>query len=627
MPRLVCIDFETHPIAPRPEYPPEPVGVAIYTPGEPPRYLAWGHPAENNCTKQHAVSELRKLWVDPGTQLLFHNAPFDVSVATERMGMPSLPWHRVHDTMFLLFLHDPHAKALGLKPACEALLGMPPDEQDELYDWLWERRVELGLKELNGGKNVQRRGMGAYIALAPGALVGKYAVGDVVRTVELFRHLYPRVIAAGMGEAYDRERRLAPILLENERVGLRIDLQRLEEDAVAYTAALEQVEQAMRSYLRASGLNFDNDKDVASVFESRKVIHSDRWVRTPKSGQLSVSKENLTPDAFVDPLFASAFGYRNRLVTCLKMFMLPWLEDASRTGGYIHTSWNQVRGSRGGARTGRPSMSKPNLLNVSKDFDGRDDGYVHPAQLQLPPLPLVRKYVLPDEGHLWLHRDFSGQEVRIFAHFECGDLAAAYAENPRLDPHGWVSEEISRLTGREVTRSTTKVLNFQSLYGGGVNAVAKKLDVPRVEASRFKMFHDQALPGRKKLNDELIRIAKRGEAIRTWGGRRYYVEPPVERDGRRWTWEYKLINYLIQGSAADATKEAICRWYYGGGPSNGSRFLVTVYDEINTSAPAPAEAESMAFLRETMQSIETDVPLLSDGKVGTSWGDLAPYTD
>jgi hypothetical protein len=68
------------------------------------------------------------------------------------------------------------------------------------------------------------------------------------------------------------------------------------------------------------------------------------------------------------------------------MFMEPWLDQASRNGGYITTNWNQTRGTDqgGGTRTGRPSTNKHNFLNVSKKWDGRDDQYEHPAFLNVP---------------------------------------------------------------------------------------------------------------------------------------------------------------------------------------------------------------------------------------------------
>jgi DNA polymerase I-like protein with 3'-5' exonuclease and polymerase domains len=634
VPEVITVDYETHPIQPRPLFPPSPVGVSIKWPGQRSQYYAFGHPSYNNCERNFARGTLQKVW-DSGLPILFHNASFDLSVSYERMKLPMLPWQRVHDTMFLLFLHDPHTKSLGLKESAEEILNWPPEEQNAINDYVWENRAalnaEFGGKMGRPARVTRTKGkvdsLGVWISCVPGNIVAPYAEGDTDRTHALFRHTYNYVQRTGMGAAYDRERRLLPIFMSNERSGLRVDQAALAADLPMYEKALGRAEAGMRHYLGAPDLNFDDDAGLASAFVAANVVHADRWVTTPKSGQLSVAKDNLPPDAFVDPALASMFGYRNRLVTCMKMFMQPWLEQAQGNGGYIHTQWNQVRGERGGARTGRPSMTKPNLLNVSKSWDGRKDGYTHPDKLDLPLLPLVRKYILPDEGDdLFIHRDFDGQELRVFAHFESGELLQQYLANPDLDPHGWILNKIREITDivPEDDRTTVKVLNFQSLYGGGINAISEKLRCSRAEAQAFKNFHDAALPGRKVLSEEIIRIVRRNEPIRTWGGRLYYCEPPSIVNGRRQTWEYKLINYLIQGSAADITKEAICRWHEGGGVG---RLLLTVYDEIDLSVATHQVKEGMAALREVMDSIELDCPMRSSGKVGESWGKVAKYID
>jgi len=239
-------------------------------------------------------------------------------------------------------------------------------------------------------------------------------------------------------------------------------------------------------------------------------------------------------------------------------------------------------------------------------------------------LPLVRRYVLPDEGEVFLHRDFSGQEVRIFAHYESGELAEAYRDNPSLDPHGWLKEEIQRTTGQELERTRVKNVTFARLYGGGAGAVQAQAKCKSLaEAKEIIAFHDAALPGRRIVSDEILRLIRRGEPIRTWGGRLYYCEPPKIVKGRRHTWEYKLINYLVQGSAADITKEALCRWYYTEGRNTWeARFLLTVYDEINLSSPREYIYENMEMLKCVMEDIELDVPMRSDGKMGERWGEL-----
>src|SRR5210317_1199579 len=172
------IDFETFGIEDRPEYPPEPVGVAIQTPRGKKSYLAWGHPSENNCTKGHARRQLLQIWNKP---LLFHNAAFDMEVAETHLDLPiPLKWD---DTLLLAFLCDPRRISLSLKPMAEQILNMPPEEQEELKDWVINNYMKP-----NGLRKESQ--WGAYIAYAPGKLVGKYAVGDVDRTAKLYKYFY-----------------------------------------------------------------------------------------------------------------------------------------------------------------------------------------------------------------------------------------------------------------------------------------------------------------------------------------------------------------------------------------------------------------------------------------------------
>ena|GEM_PF-5898831 len=629
-PACITVDFETWPIGQRPKhYPPKPVGVATKWPGQQSNYLSWGSMGgNNNADEIDGNRELQRVW-DSGLPILCHHSKFDVAVATEAMSFPMLPWERIHDTMFLAYLCDPHSRSIGLKELAADLLSWPADEQDRVADWIMANKVMLhaqyGAKY--GLKRPTPKKTGAYIGFAPGDIVDPYARGDVDRTEALFEHLWPLVQENGMGAAYTRERRLMPILLKNEREGMRTDLEGLARDCATFGAAMEKSETWLRKELKASGLNFDADQDVASVLEARGLVTE--WSRTAGTkahpeGQLSVSKDTLRPEHFTDPRIASALGYRNRLKTCLGMFMEPWRDQAQQYGGYITTNWNQTTGAGGGTRTGRPSTNKHNFLNISKDFESkRDDGYVHPLFLDVPNLPLCRKYILPDEGEVFLHRDFSGQEMRVFAHLENGALFDAFNANPALDPHEMIGEELMRVAGREIDRTRVKTLNFQSLYGGGIPALQLKLRCSYAEAKELKAFHDRALPGRKIVTEEIKLLVAQGLPIRTWGGRLYFVEPPRYDDkrGRHMTYDYKLINYWVQGSAADLTKQSIIDWDEAKDSGSG-RFLISVYDEIDITAPAETCQRAMKLLRDVMEAPRLTVPMLSDGKQGPNWGSL-----
>ena len=644
-PNVTTIDFETDPIQARPDYPPKPVGVSIRRAGErKSRYYAWGHRTGGNTHSYgEAQAALAEAWDDRkrGVRLLFQNAQFDVDVAVTHMGVEMPEWYEIDDTMFLLFLWDPHAPDLKLKPSAERILGKAPSEQEAMEDWLWQnkRRLKEEFPDIvrwvdgKGRPHINSKArIGALVSYAPGSIAGRYACGDTDRTLDLFRHLWPRICDRGMEQAYDRERQVMPILLENEKVGVRVDVRRLSQDVAAYEPALASADAWLRKRLKAPSLNIDSDSDFADALSRNGIVRDEDWTLTA-TGARSVSKNNLHPELFTDQRVARAFGYRNRLVTCLNMFMRPWLAQAQRRGdGYISTNWNQVRQPNGGTRTGRPSTTDPNFLNLSKTWDDKNDGYFHPAFLQVLELPLVRIYVLPDKGGVFLHRDFDGQELRILGHFEDGPLMRAYQDNPHMDVHNYVGGIITTATGLELARTNVKITNFRRIYGGGAPALMAALRISKAEADEILRNHANALPGVFDRGDGLIKrindLAKAGEPIITWGGREYFVEDPKVINGRMVYFFYKLLNYLIQGSAADATKEAMIR--YHNHPARDSRFMVQVYDEINISSFTKNKngiAQQMGVLRECMEGLEFDVPMLSSGKTGPSWGELTKYKE
>lgn len=615
-PDVYVLDFETEGIQARPLYPPKPVGFSVIEPGKTKAvYYGWGHPTGNNCSFKDAQRILAAMWKSRAP-ILCHNAKFDIDVAQTHMEVGAISWERVHDTQYLLFLHDPHAPSLSLKPSSERLLGMPPEERDAVKDWVAANVPEAKKKPSSWG---------AYICLAPGKLVGTYANGDTVRTLKLFKFLYPKIVEAGMLKAYDRERQLMPIFLENEREGLRVDMPKLRADITTYYTERERAERWLRKTLNVGpDFNFDSDAELSEVLDQRGIVTE--WEIT-KTGKRSTSKKTMTIEKFSNQKIFFALGYRNRVSTCLSTFMENWLELGEQSDGYIHPNWNQVRQPTGddgskGTRTGRPSCDNPNLLNLAKSFENRGDDYTHPAFIKdLKPLPLVREYILPDKGNIWLHRDYNQQELRILGHFEDGSIMEAYQRDPRLDIHTFVHDEIQRITGRDYDRTSVKTMNFGKLYGQGLGSLAEKLRRTVDEVKAIRDAQNKALPGLPELEKAIKATSQAGDPIVTWGGRIYYVEPPkfVEKFGREMTFEYKLLNYLIQGSAADATKEAIIRYHNA---KQEGRFLVTVYDEINICAPKKSAKREMKILQECMEGLEFDVPMLSDGKAGGNWGSL-----
>lgn len=610
----ITIDFETEAINGNPIiHPPRAVGVAVWVPGQEPSYLAWGHPTGNNCSWGDAHDYLRKIVRDTERPILFHNAGFDISVLNNEFTNASFQnwtqWRRIHDTMYLLFLADPYAATLSLKPSADRYLGMAPNEQNLLYEWILANIPGATLKTT-----------GAFISRAPAELVAPYAIGDVVRTRKLFYLLHARIIADGMEPAYDRERQLFPTVFHGTLTGIRIDRDTLEHHEYAYTKCLEVVESRIITALGGNPNVLESDALLCDALDRTGAVKE--WVLTP-TGKRSMAKGNIK---IADPALKVMMEYRGGLETCLQTFMRPWL-NLSKADGRLHPNWNQVKQYREGGgdfakkgtQTGRLSSDSPNFQNVPTLFTYKD-GTSLTVPDGLHPLPVMRSYCLPELGHLWLKRDFSSQEIRILAHFEDGSLCEAYRLDAHLDPHEMAMGLIHKMIGILYARKSIKITGFSIIYGTGANGLSLQLDVPYIEAKQIKDAYLDAMPGVRALMYDVQSRGRNGQPVRTWGGRVYYAEPSKIIDGRLRDFAYKLLNYLIQGSAADQTKQSIIDWDQT--KERGDVFLATVHDEINISAEVSMWKRSMETLKAAMNMERFDVPFESEGFVGENWHEI-----
>ncbi len=624
---IITLDFETHPIQPYPDFPPKPVGLAVKENNGKSFYMAWGHPSNNNCTENDARDTLESIYSDAykGSSLLFHNAKFDLSVARRWFGLTPPSFTRIHDTLLLAFLVNPHNSKIGLKPLAETYLNWPPEERDEVVNWLCTN-LRLGdgkkLSPLPTSKNYA----GAYIGSAPGDLVGTYACGDVDRTFSLFLGFEKYVKDTGMWKAYDRERQVLLIAMENELSGMRIDMVKAEQAYERSIAAVSIVDDYIRDVTGNPTLNVGSNKQLAPALESVGILDTSALRKTDK-GNLSMDKDSLSgalPDKWV-----SLVNYRRNLLTTANTFIKNWLEQGYRTGGIIHTSWNQVaqerKGHGVGTRTGRFS-SEPSFLNIPKRIGATTapEGLSEMVGYQLPPVPYVRELVIPWEpGWFLINRDYSQQEVRILAHFGMGDLFRQYQADPRTDVYDYVQMVIKGQYGFDLDRGILKTVVLGVMYGRGPRAMSEALKIPYEEAKQFKALVLQVIPELAGMYSETEMRAKQGLPIRTWGGRLYYCEDSPEDTPHRKIFAYRMVNNIIQPSAADCTKEA---WINLGIDPPGFKMYLTVHDEFLCSVHPDQLHSGMERLRHAMESVPFDIPILSDGKAGnTDWAHLKTY--
>jgi DNA polymerase I len=612
---LAVIDAETMPIRSRPEYPPKAVGYAVKF-GRTHRYLSFGHPTGNNCDRREAIALLKDLSRD--YDLIFHNSEFDIEVMRRDGVRVSGAYH---DTLKLAFLNEPRALDLGLKPQAAQYLEDPPDERDVLKEWIMENIKPKRKKE-----------WGDYICEAPGDLVGVYAKGDARKTAGLYRYFTKTVFARGMEEAYRREMRLVPVKLHMERGGIRVRLTKLKRDAVGFRRLHEKLNRQIRRRLGVGeDFNLGSSKQLADALIERDLLSS---VVTTAKGNVS-TKRSVLEENCTDRKLTEMLSVHGVLSTYLSTFISNWIERAEQNDGYVHPTFNTTRsadeyggGRDFGTRTGRFSSSNPNFQNIPNNIEDSPSA----ATLKLLAKWLakegvqfvgMRDYFAPDEGHVFIGRDYNQQELRILAHFEEGAFMRVYLSDPRADAHDAVRELVLSAMGIDFPRKHVKITNFGIIYGQGVPKLSARLDVDVHTARTLKRAILDAVPGIKQMMREFRKLAKSGEPFYTWGGREYYCEEPryVELgDGRKEkrTYEYKMLNTRIQGSAADCTKEGTINVYDSMGRE--SRIVLQVHDELLMSVPKAHAKREMIRMRDGMEDVKFNVPMLTDGKIGgVSW--------
>lgn len=413
---------------------------------------------------------------------------------------------------------------------------------------------------------------------------------------------------------YASEMRLMPHIMAMERRGVNVDRDLLKKDCDFYYRKLAELDDEICLIL-GKRVDIDSGDSLADAIEARGL--SKGFAQTP-TGRRSTAKESLL-GAVANPTLLGHLLVRGALATCVRTFFAPW-QVQSEHHGKLYVKWNQFRNyTDTGARTGRISSS-PNLQNIPVTWEKLKAQLAAILYEVSFPLPEMRKYIIPREGYVFIGRDYSAQEMRLLAHFAGGSLLEMIKANPKADIHQIAA------TLAAVTRTVAKTLGFAVLYGAGVGRIAESLGIPVASATAIKAQYLARIPEIKMFSRSLTEASHLGKPTETLGGRQYYVQAPSVMNGRMRTFEYKLVNYKIQGSAADQTKEAMYR--YATTTRHGN-LVLSVHDQLVAEVPIDTVEEERKYLAAAMNEAYADVlqyQVVSDEAVGYDFGEMKYLT-
>jgi DNA polymerase-1 len=455
-------------------------------------------------------------FINEAEVVIMHNAVFDMKMLQfEGITFP----RRVHDTMGMARLLNENMPSIGLKPLSKALLKDPCREEEELKRWFARAKA----------KATRQGSAQPLMCQAPN--LSTYCKKDTELTMKLF-WLFKEPIKREVKPVYELERRLLPVTLAMEDVGVGVDLNYCKEMIYTYTKLLQRVE---RDIFKYAGVRFN----LNSHPQIQEILHKKMKLPILQYHVSYTADDSMKVlERFKHPIGKKLVQWRHAR-KLIRTYFEPFLAEA--INGTFHPSFKQF-----GTRTGR----------YSSNFQ------------QLPRGPVVRQAITPRRGYRLLFLDYSQIEMRIFAHLSQDTEMLSIIEEGG-DLHARTAERVFGSITKE-HRQMAKSINFGIIYGMGSDKFANELGIPEQEAADALTSYHRTFPGVDRYAHETRRLLERQGYLQDAFGRRYHI--PMR-------YAYKGVNALVQGGAASLLKSSMVR-IHSLLQSRKSRLVLTVHDEL-----------------------------------------------
>ena len=566
------------------------VGVSLSTAAGNGCYIPLGHGAGDLATDdgdidkqiplEKAIKILKPLLEDAGVMKIGQNLKYDC-VVLARYGVKISPYE---DTMLMSYALD---------------CGLHGHGMDELAKLHLDYQT-IKFSDLAGtGKNAKTFDQ---IAIKDAA---KYAAEDADITFRLYDVLKPRLAAEGKATVYETlERPLAPVIVEMERAGVKIDakvLSALSGDFAQRMGALE----AKAYKLADEEFNLGSPKQISEILFGKLGLPGGR--KTAKGAwstkadileQLSVEGHDL-PRVILDW----------RGLSKLKSTYTDSLpHEINPETGRVHTSY-----ALASTTTGRLASTDPNLQNIPiRTEDGRK----------------IRTAFIPEKGNVLISADYSQIELRLLAHIaDLKSMKQAFADG--VDIHAMTASEMFGVPVKDMdpmVRRRAKAINFGIIYGISAFGLANQLGISRSEAKEYIESYFKKFPGIRQYMDDTITSAKAHGFVETIFGRRTHVGGINDKNpAMRGYAERQAINAPIQGSAADVIRRAMIRMPAALKRKKlAAQMLLQVHDELIFEAPKDEADRTCEVVTDVMMgapapAVNLSVPLDVEARAAKNW--------
>ena len=480
--------------------------------------------------------QLAPLFEDTSIEKIAHNWKFDAHMFANA-GMKIIG--RVHDTVVLTKLVDENRHSFQLRDIAAKKKGGIVK---------FEYMVDA-YKQMNKVKDYR---------LIPRELLSEYANADVWNCYLVFVDEYPKLIADGLVELYDRECELMIVLYAMERYGMRTDP---SYEAPLKTELQQVTDDAERAIYEEAGsmFNINSSKQLYDVLMNLGV--NKNWIGMTDKGNPKLDKDalNTLAEKHDVSIVQKILEYRKneKLLNTYAVGIYEQKDSEDR----VHCSINQTE-----ATTGRMSITKPALQTLPKK-DKR-----------------IRRVFIPDPNYDLYFMDLDQVEYRLFAHYaKIPSLIEAikkgydvHAATAAMIFHVDIDELISKINAGDTAandmRSKGKTINFALIYGVGIDSLSDMLKCTVTEATNLKVNYFSQMPEAKVFISTVHQVIKARGFVKNFYGRRRRLDPDDC---------YKAPNALIQGCAADYIKSKLVNMFkYIMHNNLKTKLLLPIHDEV-----------------------------------------------
>lgn len=430
----------------------------------------------------------------------------------------------------------------------------------------------------------------------------RYSLQNASLVKELYRKFVPMLKEVGAENLFWQvEVPLARVLCCMERIGVRLDRERIAAYGVELQAQIATVEQEIYT-LSGERFNIASPKQLGEVlFEKLQIADKPKHTKTK---QFSTAEDVLQKLAHKHPVVEKILLYRS--LTKIKstyVDALPALIDVQT--GKIHTTYNQAV-----TATGRLSSQNPNLQNI-------------PVRTELG--KEIRRCFVPSEpGNVLLAADYSQIELRIIAQLS-GDetMLADFARHK--DVHTATAANVFGVPPEQVTpemRRQAKTVNFGIIYGISAFGLAERLQIPRKDAASLIEKYFANYPKLKTYMEKAVEDARKKGYVETLLHRRRYLKDINSSNAvvRSYA-ERNAINAPVQGSSADMIKLAMIavrRRMEKEGML--AKMILQVHDELVFDVPENELETLSALVQEEMRNaLPMSVPIEVEVNSAANW--------